>query len=137
MDKKVFTIIITVAAVLILVGTPIYFVFNNRNINKTNSNTGLDRKIEIMTNDEKSTLRLYHLGVYEVVSRSENGGVEAYRFIRMEDEKPIPLEFMSEEEKTSRGLNNSLKIQILQRGENDKILAYKIIKDNKDILSRY
>lgn len=105
--------------------------------NKKYDIDGQGEKVEILNDEDKYKLGLFHLGVYKVVSRNENGGISAYSYLRTDNEKEIPLEWLSEEEKDSLGIDPSIRVQLLKRGESGKILAYKIIKDEADILDRY
>lgn len=105
--------------------------------NKKYDIDGQGEKVEILNDEDKYKLGLFHLGVYRVVSRNENGGISAYSYLRTDNEKEIPLEWLSEEEKDSLGIDPSIRVQLLKRGESGKILAYKIIKDEADILDRY
>lgn len=105
--------------------------------NKKYDKNDQGEKVEIINDEDKHKLGLFHLGVYEVVARNENGGISAYRYLRTDDEKKIVLEWLSEDEKSELGLNPDGRIQLLKRGESGKILAYKIIKDDVDILDRY
>lgn len=105
--------------------------------NKKYDKNNFGETIEILNNEDEHKLGLFHLGVYEVIARNENGGISAYRYLRTDNEKDIPLEWLSDDEKNELGLNPELRIQILQRGESGKILAYKIIKDDNGILTSY
>lgn len=130
--KKNIKIVVIIVSILILSVAIFYLV--NKKIANTIKN---DKKVEIMTDDEKNSTGLYHLGVYEVVSRDETGKVTAYKLTKLEDEKPINVEFMTEEEKANKGMSSNIKIQVLQRDKSGKVVAYKIIKNDSDVISRY
>ena len=93
--------------------------------------------IQLMTEDEKSSLNLYRLGNYEVVSRDASGNIASYRLINIREEAPISQEFMTEAEKTERGLPSVAKIQVLERDSAGKISAYKVIYQDSDIIKKY
>lgn len=93
--------------------------------------------VEILNDEDEHRLGLFHLGVYELVSRNENGGIREYRYLRIDNEKEIDLEWLSEDEKNELGVNPAERVQLLRRGESGKIIAYKIIKDDADILKTY
>lgn len=93
--------------------------------------------VEILNDEDKYKLGLFHLGVYEVVARNENGGISAYRYLRTDNESKLALEWLSENEKNELGLDPAARVQLLKRSESGKILAYKIIKDDADILDSY
>ncbi len=94
-------------------------------------------KVEILNDEDEHRLGLFHLGVYEVVARNENGGISAYRYLKVENEKEIPLEWLNEEEKANFDINPNQRVQLLKRGESGKILAYKIINNDTEIMTRY
>lgn len=131
--KKNIKILIIIVSILIL-SVAVFYLVNKKNAN--NQENG-GRKIEIMTDDEKNAIGLYHLGVYEVISRDENQNVTSYKLTKLEDEKPISIEFMTEEEKAKKSLYTPEKIQVLQRDKNGEVVAYKIIKSDSDVISRY
>lgn len=105
--------------------------------NKKYDKNNRGEQVEILNDEDKHKLGLFHLGVYELVARNENGGVAAYRYLRIGNEKKIALEWLSEDEKNELGVDPGARIQLLKRGESGKILAYKIIKDDADILETY
>ena len=133
-SKKNLKIVIIIVSVLILL-IAVFYLISKKNINTQTTRNG--KKIEIMSDDEKNSLNLYHLGVYEVVSRDEAGKVTASKLTKLEDEKPINVEFMTEEEKVEKDTPPSTKIQVLQRDKSGKVIAYKIIKNDSDILTKY
>lgn len=122
-------------AVLILIAGIFYFVYKKNN--PAEYFTEVSSKADIMTESERNSIGLYHLGVYEVLSRDENGNPKSYRLISLRDEDPIDLEFMSDAEKSEKLFNKDYKIQVLERDETGKITAYKIIRDESDIVKKY
>lgn len=92
---------------------------------------------QIMTNDERRTLNLYHLGNYEVISRDTSGKVDTYHFINLNQSQPLKLEWMTEEEKTKIGLDISAQGQVLERDSQGKVMAYRVIYKDEDIITEY
>lgn len=118
MNKKNIKILIIAIVVLFIFALTVLVT------TKTADNNKDSRPVELMTADEIISLNLYHLGVYEVMSRDASGKIVSYRFLHLEDAKPIELEWMTDAEKTERGLNLSMKAQILRRDSGGKIVKY-------------
>lgn len=127
---------IIIFTVLIFIAALFYFLYSKKDsVSETGKES--EKVIELMTTSEINSIGLYHLGVYEVLSRDENGKPLSYRLINVKEEQEIPLEFMSEEEKAAKNFSEDYKIQVLQRDENGKVIAYRIIKDENDVLKKY
>ena len=134
MNKNNLKILIIIIFVFVLAAITFY-VFK-----KNNTNTGIvfnANKVEIMSDDEINSLGIYHLGVYEVVSRDQSGKITNYKLSELKDEKPIDVEFMTDEEKAAKNLSTYYKIQVLDRDKEGNAIAYKIIGKESDVLNRY
>jgi hypothetical protein len=92
---------------------------------------------DIMTADEKYSLHLFHLAIFEVTSRDANGKPVSYKVIGMESPKPIPIEIMQPAEVATFHIASSTKIQVLLRDKNGKVLSYRIMKNDSDIMKDY
>lgn len=137
MSKKIIKTLVIIIFVLILVVLAFYllkyFTVKKDLTNSKASNTTL----QLMNDDEKRSLNLYHLGKYEVVSRDANGKVSSYRFVGLKAEEPIDLKLMTDAEKAEKNIAASTKAQVLERDSSGKVAAYKIIKNDSDILKKY
>jgi len=125
--KKTYIRIIVITISVFVIAVAVFYLVN-KSVNKP---------IELVSENEKAALNLYHAGVYEVISRNASGSITAYRFIKLEEEKPINLELMTDAEKTEKGIPVNLKIQILQRDAQGKILSYRVIRKDSDIVTKY
>lgn len=132
MIKKHLKITIIIITILILIIGIFYLVYKNEN-----TIGGVYSKYDLLTEDEKNSLNLYHLGIYEAISRDSNGKVLEYKFIKLQEEQPIKIEIMSDVEKQEIGLSPDTKIQVLQRSREGKVIAYRLIKKDSDILMKY
>lgn len=132
MKKDIKIIIILTVFVLFAVG--LYSVIKFRETNNTNIST---ENMDLLSEEEKSSLNLYHLGIYEAVSRDESGKVIEYRFIKLKEEEPIQIELMSNVEKQNIGISIDNKVQVLQRDKDGNVITYRIIKNDSDILTKY
>jgi len=72
MNKKYLKIVAIIILVVLLAVIAIYFVTKNNG----SQNSITEKKVEIMSEAERGSLGLYHLGVYEVVSRDEAGKIK-------------------------------------------------------------
>jgi hypothetical protein len=133
MIKKYIKPLIIIFSVLMLALISYYFI----SINSADTEKDLAPKMQVMTDEEKASLNLFHSGVYEVVSRDEFGKITAYKFIKLKEEESIELEFMSDNEKISKGVSTDSKIQVLKRDGDGNIISYRLIKDDSDIVKRY
>jgi len=141
MNKNKFKILIITILILLLVVLSVYLLKvklknNTQGLNNTN-------KVEIISESEKNSLGLYHLGVYQVISRDANGKITSYKLVDLKDEQPVALSFMTDAEKekiipsSSPELFSKTKIQVLKRDDQGKVIAYKIIKKDSDIVTKY
>jgi hypothetical protein len=135
MDKKYFQIII-IATIFILIISVFYSLYKNENI-ILGISFFEDRNADILSEDEKESLNLYHLGVYKAISRDGNGKVMEYKLIKLKKEEPIAIEIMTDIEKQEIGLSPDIKIQVLQRSQKGEVLVYRLIKNESDILTKY
>ena len=133
MRKKV--LISGIASILIILA--VCFLIILKITTQSNKNSTPETALDLMTNEEKDSLNLYHLAKYEVLSRDAAGKPDKYRLIGVEDPKPIELDLAKDEEKTNKNLATSTKIQVLRRDSSGKIIEYRIIKDDSDILKEY
>ena len=136
MNKNNFKILVVVVSVFVFISAGVTFYLFKKN----NINTGIlfnATKVEIMSDDEMDSLGLYHLGVYEVVSRDQSGKITDYKLSKLKDEKSINVEFMTDEEKAAKNLSTYYKIQVLDRDKEGNAIAYKIIEKESDVLNRY
>jgi hypothetical protein len=134
MKNKYIKILIVMIAILLF--TVLVFYLKNR-VNPTNSFSVDYHKKQIMTEEEKNSIGLYHLGEYEVLARDDSGKITTYRLNKLLDEKPIETEFMSDDAKKKQGFLPDVKIQVLQRDKSGKVLVYKIIKNDSDVMNKY
>jgi hypothetical protein len=142
MNKNKFKILIITIIALLLAVLSVYLLKvklknnNTQGLNNTN-------KVEIISESEKNYLGLYHLGVYQVISRDANGKITSYKLVYLKDEQPVALSFMTDTEKekiipsSSPELFSKTKIQVLKRDDQGKVIAYKIIKKDSDIVTKY
>lgn len=133
MNKK--KIIIAIVLVVILISV-IVLVFT-LNKKETLSPETANPKIDTLSQEEVTSLNEYRLGVYEVVSRDENGEPLVYRLTGSREEEPIELEIMDDLEKAKIGAPMGEKIQVLQRDSSGNVSSYRLIKDDSDIVTKY
>lgn len=132
--SKRIKILIIINTILIIVAVTLLILNRNK---KSMAPVFRPPTVEIMTDAEKNELNLYHLGIYEVGSRDENGKVETYKFVKLAEPKPINVEIMTTAEKVKIGVATRNKIQILQRDDKGNVISYRLIKDDADVIDRY
>lgn len=126
--------IIIVLTIFLLLTVVFYSVIKFREANNININT---ENMDLLSEEEKNSLNLYHLGVYEAISRDESGRVKEYRAVKLKEEEPIQIELMSNVEKQNMGISIDNKVQVLQRDKDGNVIIYRIIKNDSDILTKY
>ncbi len=141
MNKKYLKFLILLVVILVI-GLLLTFYFINKkeaiHLGTTPQSMVTEIKGEPMTEAEKNSLGLYHLGNYEVFSRDESGKPLTFKMLSLNDEKDIAVpEFMSDTEKESREIPLDYKIQILERDASATITAYKVINRDEDIVNKY
>jgi len=135
MNKKIVKLISISIVILITLGSA-YFYYHK--INQEPGNPAIaSAPLDIINKDELNELNLYHLGIYEAVSRDEQGKVTSYKFLGLKKEEPIDLELMTDEEKITKGLAISNKIQVLERDSQGNVTVYHLINSDADIISKY
>ena len=135
MNKKIIRLFSISIIILISLGVTCFYYHKT---NQEPSNPAIaSAPLDIIGKDELNELNLYHLGVYEAVSRDANGKVTAYKFLGLKDPEPINLELMTDAEKAERNLSPSVKCQVLERDSSGKIMAYRMINSEADIISKY
>ena len=139
MNKKYLKIIVIVLVILILAVAAVYLVkikMVGNNIPSNNKTVDLSKK-DIMSEQDRDSLGLYHLGVYEVLARDKSGKPTSYQLISLNEEKPIATEFMTDDEKTKEQIDPKYKIQIIERDASGTVSVYKVIKSDTDIVKQY
>ncbi|MFA6194582.1 MAG: hypothetical protein WC719_02445 [Patescibacteria group bacterium] len=92
---------------------------------------------DIMTDKEKLSLGLYHLGNFEVISRNELGVPTSYILLGVEEPKPIATDIMSDADKINKRLATSTNIQVLKRDDSGRIVEYRIMRTATDTIEKY
>lgn len=135
MNKKIIKLLSVSIVLLIALGLA-YFYYSKTNQEPSNPAIA-SAPLDIIDRDELNELNLYHLGVYEAVSRDEQGKVTAYKFLGLKKEEPIDLELMTDLEKMTKGVATSTKIQVLERDSQGNVTVYHLINSDADIISKY
>ena len=140
MNKKYLKPLIYILIALLILGLAAYFLVTRTNLisnkNKVAAVTNT-KPIEIMTKDEMTASHVYHLGVYQVLTRDNTGKPTSYRFVGVKEPAKISKDLMTDEEKKTFNLASSTKVQVLERDKNGKIVNYRIMKSDSDVLSLY
>ncbi|MFZ4632279.1 MAG: hypothetical protein ACOYL8_03730 [Patescibacteria group bacterium] len=140
MSKRYLNLLIAVIIGLLLSGLFLYFVNSKNSVNKKSSSVlenSPEANLEIMTDEEKASLNLFHSGIYEVVTRDEDGAIKSYRFLGLKKQEPLAPDFMSEIEKTTMGIDSVLKVQVLQRDSAGKVMSYYVVENDSEIVKWY
>lgn len=122
MNKKIIKLSTILIIILIALGSACFYYYKTNQ--KSSNSTVATANHDIINKDELNELNLYHLGVYEAVSRDDKGKVTAYKFLGLKDPEPINLELMTDAEKAERYLAPGTKAQVLERDANGKIVKY-------------
>jgi len=139
MNKKYLKIYLAILAICLISATAFYFIYQNKKntTSKTNTSATQTKPKDLMTDEEKDSFHLYGRGIYEVVSRDASGKPNKFRLIGLERAQPIKLELMADADKLKKNVATSTKIQVLKRDKAGNIVQYRIMKDEKDILTKY
>jgi len=139
MNKKYLKIYLAILAICLISAAAFYFIYQNKKntANKANTSTTQTKPKDLMTDEEKDSFHLYGRGIYEVVSRDASGKPNKFRLIGLERAQPIKLELMADADKLKKNVATSTKIQVLKRDKAGNIVQYRIMKDEKDILTKY
>ena len=129
-SKKRNIILAMMGVIIILIAL---LVFCCLRTNKT-ANVSKHNKVEIMTEQEKTALKLDIHGIYQV-DRDSEGKIKDYNMIAYKEVEITPR-FMSDEEKAKFHFSPEAKVQIIST-DGDQITAYRIIRNDSDILTRY
>lgn len=139
MNKKHLKLLIIIACILgvLGVGLSLFSLFETYQNKVVIEKVQDSIKPDILSESEKRDLNLYHLGVYDAISRDSNNKVIDYKMIGVENPEEIKLELMTDAEKTEKNLRFDSKMQVLERDENGKVAAYRLIKKDSDIITEY
>ncbi len=134
MNKK--KIVIVIISFIIFISIILFAIIFNKRRSLT-PGEGSNLKVDTLAQEEITSLNEYRLGVYEVVSRDDNGEPLGYRLTGSREEEPIELEIMDDLEKAKIGAPMGEKIQVLQRDSSGNVSSYRLIKDDSDIVTKY
>lgn len=142
MNKKYLKLSIQTIFILLVLALALYLInqkMGNRLFRFGNDDSGqfATTTKDIMTEDEKFSLGLYHLGTFEVLSRNELGRPTSFKLISVEEPKAIGVDLMSDAEKAKKRISASTYVQVLKRDSSGRILEYRIMKDANDIMEKY
>ena len=138
MNKKYLKLIIIPLIILILAVVAVYFVTSKNTGDDLSVNKKVDlSKKDIMSEQDKNSLGLYHLGIYEVLARDKSGKPTSYQLVSLNEEKPISTELMTDTEKVKLQIDPKYKIQVIQRDASGAVSAYKVLKSDTDIVKQY
>ncbi len=142
MNKKYLKLSIQIIFILLVLALALYLI--NQKMGNRLFKFGTDDGIkatstvkDLMTEDEKFSLGLYHLGIFEVLSRNELGRPTAFKLIGVDEPQAIGIDLMSDAEKAKKRIAASTYVQVLKRDSSGRILEYRIMKDANDIMEKY
>jgi hypothetical protein len=151
-NKKNIIFIASLLVLLALILLAIFIIkarynsFNNTNLEEVRSVLEEDGENRVvlyepenpMTEEEKSILGLSHLGIYDVLTRDDEGSPVEYQRVGLEKPRVIDeIDWMTDKEKRMFGLLPEKRVQVLNRGGEGQILAWRLIKKDSDIITVY
>jgi len=133
--KNLHQLIIALIIILIVLGLLIFCKI--KLLNQNNNQTLSLESADILSQEELNNLGLYHLGIYKIVARDENGQAFSYKFIGLKNAQAIEPEFMSDLEKAEKHISPDIKAQVLERNSTGQVIVYRLINNDSDIVSKY
>ncbi|BFD25275.1 MAG: hypothetical protein JST_000606 [Candidatus Parcubacteria bacterium] len=92
---------------------------------------------DLLGEDVKAGLGLYHRAVFEIVPREGDDTQMDIKFLGVKDPEPISFQELSVEDKDNLHLNRDERFQILLTDSEGRVLQYRIMKDENDIVTEY
>ena len=145
MENKKKLIILILGLIIILgIAIPLCFFYRHCQeketiypLNTISNLSAPTSSIDIMSDEDKDKLGLYHLAAFQVITRNASGTPTSYKIIGGQDTKPLKLELMSQEEKVELRINPDLKIQIVEKDSQGKTIKYRVIRKDSNIITEF
>lgn len=143
-DKKVWLIVFIFILLVFIITISYYFYQIKKSSEESqapipepySSLDNLEGK-NLLSEDVKVKLGLYHRAVFEIVPREGDDTKFDLKFLGVKDPEPIPFQELSVEDKNNLHLNRDERFQILLTDNEGKVLQYRIMKDENDIVTEY